>query len=243
MWKHVTPSLSRLLVLDSKGRTLNCAVRQVGLFTYDIYIRWGREKRAPGIPRAGEREHTLTLHFTQSESRIHIVHSNTVITFTHVQPRRLQGRSIQGRWRQTSEKHSGTPGEHEGLSWATLTLLSTTLQWGTPLQPGLKCGRCSWAVMSHRWVCRTGEGSRRHGGPEKHRIPGQPLAGHDNLTLCQTHTHTRVNLKIIHSIIPDFDQQHRRQLQSSVRAFATVSQHLCQRGNQRPKTVRLTKVT
>lgn len=102
--------------------------------------------------------------------------------------RRLRGRSIRGRWRQTSE--SGTPGEHEGLSRATLTLLSATLQWGTPLQPGLKYGRWSWAVMSHRWVCRTGEGRRRYGGPEKHRIPGQPLAGHDNLTLCQTHTHT-----------------------------------------------------
>lgn len=241
MWKHVTPSLSRLLVLDSKGRTLNCAVRQVGLFTTPVISTYDEEERrglrgfqglGKGNTRSPSTSHSLNPEFTSSTP----TPWSLSLTFSR------EG-SIQGRWRQTSEKHSGTPGEHEGLSWATLTLLSTTLQWGTPLQPGLKCGRCSWAVMSHRWVCRTGEGSRRHGGPEKHRIPGQPLAGHDNLTLCQTHTHTRVNLKIIHSIIPDFDQQHRRQLQSSVRAFATVSQHLCQRGNQRPKTVRLTKVT
>lgn len=116
MWKHVTPSLSRLLVLDSKGRS--------GLFTTPVISTYDEDGRRGlrGFQGLGKGEHTLTLHSTQSESRIHTVHSNTVITLTHVQPRRLQGRSIRGRWRQMSE--SGTPGEHEGLSRATLTLLS-----------------------------------------------------------------------------------------------------------------------
>lgn len=143
------------------------------------YIQWGGEKRIPSAgPDLGKGEHALTLHYVQSKSRRW--------TLTHSQLGRVQERQVQipeslhkgdgdRRQRNTQEHREN----NKRLNRATLTLVSTTLQWGTPCQPGLKFGWCLSAVRSHRCVC---VGVKiRWPLVNRHHTPGHPLVDHDSL--------------------------------------------------------------
>lgn len=107
------------------------------------------------------------------------------------------GQSIQVDGHRGQKKHQGPQGS-TNASQATLTEVSTTIQWGTLLQHGLKYCQDPSAMMSRRCVCtgvrirRTQKNRRLPGEHSKNSMPGQPLMNHDSTNtvvgkVCLTH--------------------------------------------------------
>lgn len=138
MWKHVTPSLSPLLVLDSKGRALNCPVRQVGLLTTPVISTYDEEGRrglqgfqglGKGNTRSPSTSHSLNPEFTPSTP----TPWSLSLTFNREGSRKVHTGEVETDVRETL-RNTGRPRETEP-GYTNTTQYNASVRNTTPTRP------------------------------------------------------------------------------------------------------------
>lgn len=175
-------SMAGLWTVQSKG----------DLYTTPVKYLHIQSDSVPGIPREGQ-GNTRQAPLRRVQNMIHTPSNPTPWpTLILVRSRAI----YTGRWTQRSEEAPGTTGKYKREPGYTNR--STTIQWGTLLQHGLKYCQDPSAMMSRRCVCagvrirRTQKNRRLPGEHSKNSMPGQPLMNHDSTNtvvgkVCLTH--------------------------------------------------------